>query len=107
MRRLISYLNSLFLGVILGMIAVAIAQPTHGSEGVRANGIVITYQMVGTKQEKTIHLFAGSSVLFVDSPSALCGHTVDRCYRLSSPILALSISPLRPAILRQACATRK
>jgi hypothetical protein len=40
MRRLIAYCNALFLGVILGMIFIAIvhATPTHRPQSVRANG---------------------------------------------------------------------
>ena len=45
MRRLIAYLNHLFLGVILGMIFVAIIHscPTQWLEKVRATGITIRY----------------------------------------------------------------
>jgi len=41
MRRLITYLNSLFLGVILGMIFVAIlhACPSHWQDGSRINRV--------------------------------------------------------------------
>jgi hypothetical protein len=40
MRRLITYFNALFLGVILGMVFVAIshASPSHRQEEDRANG---------------------------------------------------------------------
>ena len=46
MRRLFAYLNHLFLGVILGMIFVAILHscPPQWLEKVRATGITIRYE---------------------------------------------------------------
>jgi hypothetical protein len=104
MRRLIDYLNSLLLGVILGMIFVAIVHPsTPRHEGSDANGILISYQVLGTNQQKTVLLIAGRIMQLTDWPHGYCSRRVDRDYRLSSPIIALSISPLRPARLQPAC----
>jgi hypothetical protein len=46
MRRLIGYLNPLLLGMILGMIFVAIVHscPSQWQEKVRATGITIGYE---------------------------------------------------------------
>ena len=108
MRRLIAYVNSLLLGVILGMIFVAIVQASpRPQEGVRASGIIISYQVLGTKQEKTVLLVAGRVTQIADWPPEFCGRAVDRSYRLSSPIIAISVSPVRPARLRQACSLGK
>ena len=48
MRRLIAYLNHLFLGVIVGMIFVAIIHscPSQWLERVRATGITIRYDNI-------------------------------------------------------------
>ena len=45
MRRLVAYLDPLILGIILGMIFVAIAHacPSNLQQRVRASGITITY----------------------------------------------------------------
>jgi hypothetical protein len=45
MRRLITYVNSLFLGMILGMIFVAIVHtcPTHRQEQNRAGGFGLSH----------------------------------------------------------------
>jgi hypothetical protein len=47
MRRLITYFNSVLLGVILGMVFVAIvhASPSHLQE--RANWITVEYRILG------------------------------------------------------------
>ena len=108
MRRLIAYLNPLLLGVILGMILVAITQPSpHRREGVGANGILISYQVLGTQQQKTVLLIAGRIMQLADWPPEFCSRHIDRSYRLSSPIVAISVSPIRPAKLQQACALTK
>jgi len=108
MRRFIAYLNSLLLGVVLGMIFVAIVHASpHRHEGVRANGFMISYQILGARQQKTFLLFAGRAVRLADWPPEFCGRSVDRGYGLASPIIAISISPVRPAKLQQACALRK
>ncbi len=46
MRRLIAYVDPLMLGIILGMIFVAIvhACPYHWQERVRASGIAVSYE---------------------------------------------------------------
>ena len=48
MRRIIAYLDPLMLGVILGMIFVAImhACPSHLQERIRATGITISYEQL-------------------------------------------------------------
>jgi len=108
MRRLITYFNSLLLGVIAGMIFVAIVHASpHRHEGVHANGIMISYQVLGAKQQKTFLLIAGKITRLVDWTPQFCGQSVDRGYRLSSPVIALSISPIKPADLQQACALKK
>jgi len=108
MCRLITYLNSLFLGVILGMIFVATVKAApHRHEGVHDSGIMISYQILGTKQQATFLLIAGRVMQLADLPPEFCGRHVGQGYRLSSPVLAISIAPVRPAKLRQAYALKK
>jgi hypothetical protein len=108
MRRLFTYLNSLLLGVILGLIFVAIAHTTsQRHKGVCTNGVVISYQILGEKQQKTFLLIAGRATHLAAWPPEICGQSVSRGYRLASPIMALSISTVRPAKFTPACALRK
>jgi hypothetical protein len=50
MRRLIAYVDSLMLGIILGMVFVAIvhACPSSWQERVRASGIAIGYEQANS-----------------------------------------------------------
>jgi len=50
MRRLIAYVDPLMLGIILGMIFVAIvhACPSNWQERVRTSGIAICYERAGS-----------------------------------------------------------
>jgi len=108
MRRLIAYINSLLLGVILGMIFIAIVHAVpQRHEHVRASGIVISYQVLGAKQQRTFLLFAGRVTHLADWPPEFCGQSVERGYLLASPIVAISISPVRPVRFQQACALRR
>ena len=108
MRRLIAYINSLLLGVVLGMIFIAIVHALpHRHEHVRANGIMISYQVLGAKQQRTFLLFAGRVTRPPDWPPEFCGQSVERGYFLASPIVAISISPVRPVRFQQRCALRR
>jgi len=63
MRRLIANCNALLLGMILGMIFVAVvhAPQSHRQAEVHAGRITIGYEILGAKNQTTVLLFAGTA----------------------------------------------
>jgi hypothetical protein len=109
MRRLMTYLNSLLLGVILGMIFLA---TIHASSSPRkekdcAGGIAIAYEFLGANNQKTVLLIAGTKIHLVEWPALFCEYSVDHEYRVSSSALTISASLVRPTRRQQTCALRK
>jgi hypothetical protein len=100
MRRLITHFNALFLGVILGMVFVAIfhAPRSHRQEDGHANRIAIGYEILGAKNQTTVLLIAGTSTLLVNLPGEFCAYLVNHGCCASSRIIAVSDSLKRPAI---------
>ena len=99
MRRLIAYLSSLLLGVILGMIFVATVHSLgpHRQEEIPPNGIAIGCEILGAEDQKTVLLIAGPAVRFADWSTEFCGYRVDQGYHASFSIIAISVSLVRPA----------
>ena len=101
MRRLIAHFNSLFLGMTLGMIFVAIihAPQSHRQEGVRTHGLTIGYEIVGAKDHTTVLLIAGSTTHLVRLTGDFCAYLGNYgCYASS---FVTSASLARPATHQQ------
>ena len=99
MRRLITYFNSLFLGVILGMIFLAIvhAPQSHWQEVVRVNRITIGHEILGAKNQTTVLLIARTTMQLVHLPREFCAYLVRQGCHESSSVFARSTSLVRPA----------
>jgi hypothetical protein len=109
MRRLITHLNPLLLGVILGMIFLAIVQasPSHGREEVRASSIVFAYEIPGANHQKTILLIPGTAMHCVDGSAKSCGYHAAPIFRASFSTIAMSVSLVRLTVDQHPCAFRK
>ncbi len=109
MRRLITHFNALLLGTILGMILVAIvhAPPSHRHKEVRASRITIGYEILGTGNQTTILLIAGTTTQFVHLPAKFCAYFVNQGCHASYSVVARSASVARPARYQQDCSLRK
>ncbi len=101
MRRLIAHFNSLFLGMILGMIFVAIAYApsSHRQQKVRAHALTIGYEIVGAKDHTTVLLIAGTTTHLVRLPAGLCAHLVNQGCHVSNSVTSVSL--VRPATHQQ------
>ncbi len=101
MRHLIAHFNSLLLGMILGMIFVAIVHTpqTHPQETASARGITIGYEIVGAKDQTTVLLIAGTTTHFVRLPADLCAYFGNHgCHAMS---FVTSASLVRPSTHQQ------
>ena len=92
MRRLITYFNALLLGIILGMIFVAIVHAPQSSqqEAPRAHGITIGYEIVGAEDQTTIVLIAGTTTHLVRLPADFCAYLADQGCHPSSFVTSVS-----------------
>jgi hypothetical protein len=109
MRRLVTHFNALFLGMILGMIFVAIVHAAlpHREERVRAQRITIGYEIVGRKDHTTVLLIAGTATHLVRLPVDFCTYLGNEDSHTSSCIIARSASLARPARHQQIGDLRK
>ena len=84
MRRLISYLDALFVGMILGLIFVTFvhAAPVHQSGKVRANGVTIAYESYGPIDREAIILIGGTAMQLIDWDPEFCKDLVRHGYRV-------------------------
>ena len=104
MRRLITYFNSLLLGVILGMIFVTIVdEPSNLEQKVGANGFTIGCEFLAITNQTTVLRIAGTTVQLIHLPAEFCASLADHLYRVSSSIIARSASLVRPARNQQPC----
>jgi len=92
MRRLITYFNSLFLGVILGMIFVAIVHtpPSRRHAKVCANGITIGNEIFGSKIQTKVLLIAGTTVKLAHLPAEFCAYLGNQGCQASCTVIARS-----------------
>jgi hypothetical protein len=104
MRRLITHFNALLLGMILGMVFVAIvhAPPSHRQEEVRASRITIGYEILGTGNQTTVVLIAGTTTQLVHLPAVFCAYLVNQGCQASPSAITRSASLVRPARQQQA-----
>lgn len=109
MRRLITYLNALFLGMILGMIFVAIinAPSAHLEEKVCASGITIGHEVIAAANQTTALRIAGTTMQLVHSPAELFANLADHGHSASSFIRTISRPLNIPASHQQRCALTK
>lgn len=84
MRRLISYLDALFVGIILGLIFVTFvhAAPSHQRGRVQSNGVTIAYESYGPSNRETIILIGGTAMQLIDWDPAFCKDLVAHGYRV-------------------------
>jgi pimeloyl-ACP methyl ester carboxylesterase len=84
MRRLINYLDALFVGMILGLIFVTFvhAAPLHQHGNVQANGVTIAYESYGPKNGETIILIGGTAMQLIDWNPVFCKDLVAHGYRV-------------------------
>jgi hypothetical protein len=101
MRRLITHFNSLFLGMILGTIVLAVihAPSSHQQEKVRPGRIAIGYEILGEKNETTVLLIAGTTTQLIHLPAEFCAYLGNQGCHASS--LVTSASFVRPATHQQ------
>jgi hypothetical protein len=94
MRRLIAYFNSLLLGMILGMIFVAIihAPQFQRQEKVHGPGITIGCEIFGAKDQTTVLLIAGTATHLVSLPADFCSYLGNRGCHASSPHREIGLS---------------
>ena len=93
MRRLIAHFNSLFLGMILGMIFVAIvyAPGSHRKQKVRAHALTIGYEIIGAKDQTTVLLIAGTTTHLVRLPAGFCTILANQGCQASSFVTSASL----------------
>jgi hypothetical protein len=103
MRRLITYFNALFLGLILGMIFVAIVHEplSHRRQEVRAGRVSIGYEILETENQTTVVLIAGTTTQLVHLPAKFCAYLVNQGCHTSSSVIARSASLVRLATHQQ------
>ncbi len=108
MRRLINYFNSLFLGMILGMIFVAIfhAPASQHPEEDRVSRTTKGCELLGTKNPTTVLLTARTTVHLVHLPEEFCACLANLGSHASLSVIARSASLIRPAEYQQPCAFR-
>ena len=109
MRLVMTYLNALLLGVILGMIFVATVQQSSspGRHEARSNSIVFGYELLGAKDQRIVLLIPGTTMHVRDwSPESHICH-VNPVFRRSISTIAISVSVVRPAEGGRACMVRK
>jgi hypothetical protein len=109
MRRLISYFNSLFLGMILGIIFVAIfhAPSSHHQEKDRVSRITKGCEFLEAKNPTPVLLIAGTTMELVHLREAFCAYLANQGCPSSSSVIARSASLVTPAGYHQPCALRK
>jgi hypothetical protein len=109
MRRLITCFNSLLLGMILGMIFVAIvhAPPSHLQDEVFTKRVAIGYEILGAKNQTTVLLIAETTMQLAHLPAEFCTYLVNQNCHASSSAIARSASLVRPAGYQQPCALRR
>lgn len=105
MRRLITYFNSLLLGLILGMIFVTIVDEpsSHLEEKVGANGFTKCYELLAITNQTTALRIAETTMQLIHSPAEFCADLADHLYRASSSIIARSASLVRPRRNQHPC----
>jgi hypothetical protein len=103
MRRLITYFNSLLLGVILGMIFVTIVDEpsSHLEQKVGANGFTIGCEILAITNQTTVLQIAGTTMQLIHLPAEFCASLADHLYRASSSIIVRPVSLVRPARSQQ------
>jgi pimeloyl-ACP methyl ester carboxylesterase len=84
MRRLITYLNALFIGMLLGLVFVALvhAAPLHRRGQIHTNGITIVYESYGPNNRETVLLIAGTAMPLIEWDPRFCEDLVNRGYRV-------------------------
>jgi hypothetical protein len=94
MRRLIAHFNSLFLGMILGMIFVAIvyAPGPQRQQKVRAHGLTVGYEIIGSNDQTTVLLIAGTTTRLVRLPASLCSHLANQGCHTSPSITSATLA---------------
>jgi hypothetical protein len=94
MRRLIAHFNSLLLGMILGMVFVAVvhAPPSQQQERVRAKRITIGYEILGAENQTTVLLLAGTTTHLVRLPVKFCTYHGNAGCRVSSSVIEIGPS---------------
>jgi hypothetical protein len=109
MRGLIRYVNSLLLGVILGMILVAIMHKSssHERQEVRATWIMLGYELLGAKDQRTVLPIRGTVMRGVGCVRESCRCHVDPVFRASLSTIVISISLVKPAGGGHPCVIRK
>jgi hypothetical protein len=96
MRRLIPHFNSLLLGMIMGLVFVAIVHTsqTHQQSEVSAHGIAIGYEIIGAKDQTTVLLIAGTTTHLVRLPAGFCSYLRNQgCHASSFVTSASLVSP--------------
>lgn len=83
-RRIITWLNALLIGILLGLIPVRPihASPRHTRAEVHVNGITIAYESYGPSDRETVLLIAGTAMQLIDWDPRFCQDLVDRGYRV-------------------------
>jgi pimeloyl-ACP methyl ester carboxylesterase len=83
-RQLITWLDALFIGMLLGLSFVRFAHASllHKQGEVHANGISIAYESYGPSNRETILLIAGTAMQLIDWDQKFCEDLVDRGYRV-------------------------
>jgi hypothetical protein len=109
MRRLTTCFNALLLGMILGMIFVAIvhALPSHRQEQIRASGITIGYRILGAKNHKSVLPIPEATIQLFHLPPDFCAYLVNQCCHASSSVIARPACLDKPAKYQKARAFRK
>jgi len=83
-RRLINYLDALFVGMILGLIFVTFvhAAPLHQRGKVHTNGIAMAYESYGPADHEAIVLIGGTAMQLIDCNAKFCEDLVEHGYRV-------------------------
>ena len=96
MRHLIAHFNALFLGIIMGMIFVALvyAPASSRQQKVHAQALTVGYEIIGSNDQTTVLLIAGTTTHLVRLPASVCAHLVNqRCHASPSVASASFVIP--------------
>ena len=98
MRRLVTYLNALLLGVILGMVFLALVQESSspGPREVRTSSVVLDYELVGVKNQQVVLVIPGTTMPYRDRSPESCRCHVKPLFHGSFSTIAISVSVVRP-----------
>ena len=83
-RRIVSYMDALLVGIVLGLIFVSFvhAAPLHQRGKIRTNGVTIAYESYGPANREAIILIGGTAMQLIDWDPAFCSDLVDHGYRV-------------------------